>query len=81
MDLNHFLQKFSEQFDLTDASQILPETEFKQLEEWSSMHALLVIALIDEEFDVPFSGEDLQNCVTVSDIYRTILDRITLSSK
>ncbi len=76
MNIEHFLQKISEQFESTDVSQIVPETEFKLLEEWSSMHALLIIALIDAEYNVPFSGEDLQNCNTISDIYNTVQIRM-----
>ena len=79
MNIENFLQKISEQFEMTDTSLIKPETEFKQLEEWSSMHALLIIALIDAEYNVPFSGEDLQNCNTISDIYNTVQSRMSIN--
>ena len=52
MDIKEFINNFAEQFDDLDASVLTPETEFKQLEDWNSLVALSVIAMIDEEYDV-----------------------------
>lgn len=41
------------------------ETKFKELEEWSSLTALSVIAMIDEEYDVKIKGDDVRNSQTV----------------
>ena len=43
-----FIKKFEELFEETE--QITASTQFKQLDEWSSLMALSVIAMIDEEF-------------------------------
>ncbi|OWY24989.1 acyl carrier protein [Sphingobacteriales bacterium UPWRP_1] len=76
MDKDLFLQHIRDQFEETDPALITFDTIFKQLEEWSSMHALLLIALIDAEYNVPFTGEDLQKCLTVEDLYNTIKSRV-----
>lgn len=76
MDKALFLQHIREQFEETDPLIVTFETVFKQLEEWSSMHALLIIALIDAEYNVPFTGEDLQKCITIEDIYNTVSNRL-----
>ena len=52
MELKEFIQNFADQFDDTDTSVFTQETKFKELEEWSSLTALSVIAMIDEEYDV-----------------------------
>ena len=52
MEIKEFIQNFADQFDDTDASVFTSETKFKELEEWSSLTALSVIAMIDEEYDV-----------------------------
>jgi acyl carrier protein len=39
------------------------------MEEWSSMHALIVIAFINAEYNVTLNGEDLRNTETLFDIY------------
>ena len=52
MDLQQFIQQFAEQFDDTDLAEFSAETKFKALDEWSSLIALSVIAMIDDEYDV-----------------------------
>lgn len=60
MELKTFIENFAAQFDETDESVFGAETVFKELEEWSSLIALSVIAMIDEEYDVRIKGEDIQ---------------------
>lgn len=70
--LEEFLKLFAEQFDETDPSEIKAETIFKELDEWSSLIALSVIAMADEEYDVTLKGNDIKNSVTVEDLFNTI---------
>ena len=49
-NLNEFIQNFANQFDETDASEFQATTEFRQLDEWSSLMALSIIAMVDEEY-------------------------------
>ena len=58
MELKDFIANFADQFDDTDASEITAATEFKNLEDWSSLVALSVIAMVDEEYDVTLKGDD-----------------------
>lgn len=73
--LNEFVELFAEQFDDTDMSEIKASTEFHELDEWSSLIGLSVIALADEEFEVALKGDDVKNAVTVEDLYNTIISK------
>lgn len=75
MELNQFVENFVAQFDDTDASEITASTVFKELEEWSSLVALSIIAMVDEESDVRIKGEDIRNSSTVEDLYKVIEGR------
>lgn len=75
MEKEIFLKNFAEQFDETDASVITDNTVFKDLKEWSSLLALSVIAMCDEEYDVKIKGDDIRNAVTVEDLYNIVIDR------
>ncbi len=75
MDLNEFIANFAEQFDETDASEIKADTKFKELNEWSSLIALSVIAMVDEEYDVIIKGADIKNSITVEDLYNAIKEK------
>ena len=72
MELKDFIEKFAEQFDETDASQFKSDTEFKALDEWSSLMALSIIAMVDDEFDVTLKGDDIRNAETIEDLFNTV---------
>lgn len=72
MDLNEFIENFANQFDETDASEFTAETVFHELEEWSSLIALSLIAMVDEEYDVTLKGDDIKSAVTVEDLFNTV---------
>lgn len=72
MELNSFIENFAEQFDETDASEFKAETVFKELDEWSSLIALSVIAMVDEEYDVTLKGDDIRNSNTIEDLFNNV---------
>jgi acyl carrier protein len=72
MDLNEFIAHVAEQFEETDASQIVASTKFQELDEYSSLIALSLIAMIDEEYDVTIKGNDLRSAVTIEDLFNTV---------
>jgi len=75
MELNNFIEKFAEQFDETEESQFKACTEFKALEEWSSLIALSIIAMVDEEYSVTLKGEDIRNSSTIEELYNIVKSR------
>lgn len=75
MELKDFIENFAAQFDDTDASEIKAETVFKELGEWSSLTALSVIAMVDEEYDVKVKGDDIRNSQTVNDLFDIVKSR------
>ena len=74
--LNEFVALFAEQFDDTDASEITTTIAFHDLDEWSSLIGLSVIAMVDEEFDVALKGDDVKNSVTVEDLYNKVIAKL-----
>lgn len=76
MELKEFIENFVEQFEDTDASEITAATEFKNLDEWSSLIALSVIAMVDEEYDVTLKGDDIRNSSTVEDLFNLVKSRV-----
>lgn len=76
MNLQEFIQNFAAQFDDTEASVFTPETIFRELDEWSSLIALSIIAMVDEEYDVTLKGDDVRNSKTISDIYTVVKSKL-----
>ena len=67
--MKEFVSNFAAQFDETEESIFTPETRFREIEEWSSLVALSVIAMVDEEYDVTLKGDNIKNSETIADIY------------
>lgn len=76
MEINEFVAHFAEQFDETDANKFAPETRFRDLDEWSSLIALSVIAMVDEEYDVTLKGDDIRNSNTIEDLFNVVKAKI-----
>lgn len=76
MEIERFIDNFTELFDETDPATIRATTRFKDLKEWSSLVALSVIAMIDEEYDVEFRGDDIRGSNTVQDLFNIVKKRV-----
>lgn len=72
MQLNDFVKNFAEQFDETPASNFSPETNFKDLEEWGSLTALSIIAMVDDIYEKRITGADIRSCNTINDLFMLI---------
>lgn len=72
MELKEFIANFAEQFDDTDPSEILSGTAFHDLQEWSSLTGMSVIALAKTQYGKTITGAELKSCVTVEDVFNLI---------
>ena len=69
MTINDFIEKFAEAVEIEDSSVLSANTEFRNLDEWSSLAYLSVIALLDEEFDVQIEMADFKKLQTIQEIF------------
>ena len=72
MYINDFIEKFTACLNHSPASALLPETEFRKLEDWSSIFALIVIAMVDSDYNKVLTSEDIKNSKTLSDLFNVI---------
>jgi acyl carrier protein len=72
MDINEFIQHFAEQFDETDPEEFTPETEFRDNDEWSSLLALSVMAMVDEEYEVQLTANEMRQANTIQDLFNIV---------
>ena len=75
MNIQDFISKFADQFDETDAAEFKPDTEFKALDEWSSLTSLSIISMVDDEYNVSINGDDIREAETIEDLYNIIMNR------
>ncbi|MGD0583686.1 MAG: acyl carrier protein [Bacteroidales bacterium] len=72
MGIDEFVKNFSELFEETDARGFKPSTQFREIEEWSSLLALSVIAMVDEKYHVSLTGDDIRNSTDINDIFNIV---------
>jgi len=76
MNPNDFLIKFADLFDEAKPESITLQTKFRDIEGWSSLIALSIIAMADEVYGVKLKGDDIRKAITVQDLYEIIKSRI-----
>ena len=72
MELGKFIENFAAQFNETPASDFRADTKFKDLTEWSSIIALSIIAMVDDEYGVAIKGDDIRNSTTIESLFNTV---------
>ena len=76
MNIQKFIENFAAQFDDTDSSVFSSATNFKDLEEWSSLIALSVIMMVDEEYEIGIGAKEIISSETINDLYNIIISKI-----
>ena len=69
MEMNQFITHFAELFEEMEIGDFLPETIFRDNDEWCSMLALSVMAMVDEEYDVQLTANEMRQANTIQDLY------------
>ena len=75
MKIDKFISEFAEQFDETPAETFSAGTLFKENDEWSSMTALSIIAMVDDSYSVQLSGNDIRSSKTIQDIFDIVMSK------
>mgnify|MGYP001463382776 CR=1 FL=1 len=72
MNIDEFVENFALQFDDTDPDDITKDTIYEELEEWSSLIALSVIAMVDQDYGVGIGAKEIIESETVEGLFLII---------
>lgn len=75
MELNDFISKFAAQFADEDPSVFTADTDFHELDSWSSFTSLSVVAMIIQEYGVELDSLDVRNADTIEDLFELVKER------
>lgn len=76
MEIKEFIENFADQLDDTAAETLSPETNFRELEEWSSLSALAVLGMIDDEYDVQLKGNEMRGANTIKELFDLVQSKL-----
>jgi len=69
MEIVDFIKVIEDEFEDVTPGTLSPHSVFRAMDGWSSMHALIFVALIDTTYDVLLTGEELKSCLTIKDLF------------
>ena len=75
MELNEFISKFASLFEDEDPSIFTADTNFHELDSWSSFTSLNVVAMIIQEFGVELDSQDVRSADTIEDLFNVVKER------
>lgn len=75
MNIETFTKLFAEQFDDSDDVNFQSNTEFKHLDEWSSIMSLMIISMIKDNYNAIINAEDIKKADTIEDLYNIVLSQ------
>lgn len=67
--MEDFIEKIAEALDIEDISVLSGSTKFRELDEWSSLGALSVISMFEDELNKDLSIPDFRKAQTIQDLY------------
>ena len=76
MEITKFIENFADLFEETDVSIFNAQTKYRDIEEWSSLILLSVIAMVKIEYDVKVKGEEIQSAQTIEELYNIVKSRM-----
>ena len=76
MEQKDFFMALEDAFDETNIEDLTLETNFRELDEWSSITALSLIASIDDAFGVTLSSDFIKSVSTLRDIFSEVQSKV-----
>lgn len=76
MEIQEFIDFFAAQFDETAVETFTADTKFREIEEWSSLIALSIIAMVDEEYNSKLTGDDIRQSITINDVFNVVKSKL-----
>lgn len=77
MEIQEFIDHFEDVFDETEIGELTPETNFRELDEWSSLCALSTMAMISDEYDVELTADEMRNNSTFIDLFNVVKSHLS----
>jgi acyl carrier protein len=69
MSVTNFIKDFSENFEETDESLFLPNTKFRELDEWDSLTGLAVLNMLKVKYNKLITAEEFLMISTIEELY------------
>ena len=70
--IDKFISDFLIQFEEEPKGNFNLESKFRDIDGWDSMTSMMIIAMIDEKYNIIISPENMKECNIIKDIFDLI---------
>ena len=77
MEERKFIEVFGSIFDDTDVDAITLDTQFREIDEWSSLAALVLLAAVEDEYGVGLKNNEIKESKTVRDLFTIVQNKLS----
>lgn len=75
MKIEDFITRLEGEYEDLKPGILKPGSVFREVFEWNSINALILIAMVKTEYDVTINAEDIASSKTVEDLFNIIRKR------
>lgn len=75
--IEELIQRLELEYETITPGTLKSESILRESVDWNSVNALILIAMVNTEYDVILNADDLRSIVTVEDIFQIIKTRMT----
>ncbi|HNQ60445.1 MAG TPA: acyl carrier protein [Bacteroidales bacterium] len=75
LNIHDFIERIEDEFDELEPGKLKPDSVFRQMFDWNSINALVLIAMVKTEYNVTINADDLAKSKTVRDVFKIIETR------
>lgn len=75
MEIKEFIDNFAELFEDTDPSEFKEDTEFQELDDWSSVAALSIMAMVLDTYKISLRADEIRKAKTIQDLYNLVISK------
>lgn len=76
MTIEEFIKNIETEFEDLEAGKLQPETHFREVFDWNSINALILIAMVKTEYGVTINAEDIQKSKSINDLYAIVKSKV-----
>lgn len=74
--MEEFIKNFANQFDDTDILVFNAKTNFRDLEEWSSLTELAVLNMIEKKYKITLKAEEMKGTNSIQELFDLIQSKL-----
>jgi acyl carrier protein len=72
MTIQEFIAAYADLYDETDPSEFAEDTNYQDLEQWSSLTGMMIITMVKNKMGKTLTGPEVRKCETIEELYQLI---------